>query len=123
LTCIALKKSTTSIWSPAGPRRGDDVLRAAAVTLKKSVAHLGLGISHGGDEFALSLAANDAEQALALSRRVETVFEEQLKPCSSVSSSGMDHGVANFPQTVNKRINNPRRRRTGLYRLKQAKSQ
>src|SRR4029077_165727 len=37
-------------------------------------------------------------QALALSRRVETVFAEMLLPLQLSVSVSMDHGVATYPQ-------------------------
>jgi diguanylate cyclase (GGDEF)-like protein len=81
-----------------GHPRGDDVLRAAATTLKKALRTSDSAFRIGGDEFALLLPQTDAEQALALSRRVETVFAEVLKPLQLSVSVSMDHGVANFPQ-------------------------
>ncbi len=81
-----------------GHPRGDDVLRAAAATLKKALRTSDSAFRIGGDEFALILPQTDAAQAVALSRRVETVFVEMLKPLQLVVSVSMDHGVANFPQ-------------------------
>ena len=63
-----------------GHPRGDEVLRAAAATLKKALRTSDSAFRIGGDEFALLLPQTDAEQALALSRRVETVFAEMLQP-------------------------------------------
>jgi diguanylate cyclase (GGDEF)-like protein len=68
-----------------GHPRGDDVLRAAAATLKKALRTSDFAFRIGGDEFALLLPQTDAEQALALSRRVETVFIETIHPLSLVS--------------------------------------
>src|SRR5271168_959889 len=62
-----------------GHPRGDEVLRAAAMTLKKALRTSDSAFRIGGDEFALLLPQADAEQALALSRRVETVFAETLQ--------------------------------------------
>ena len=81
-----------------GHPRGDEVLRVAAATLKKALRTSDLAFRIGGDEFALILPQTDAAQALALSRRVETVFEESLKPLQLSVTVGMDHGVANYPQ-------------------------
>ncbi len=81
-----------------GHPRGDEVLRAAAATLKKALRTSDSAFRIGGDEFALILPQTDAAQAVALSRRVETVFVETLKPLQLVVSVSMDHGVANFPQ-------------------------
>ncbi|HET8925081.1 MAG TPA: GGDEF domain-containing protein [Candidatus Acidoferrum sp.] len=79
-----------------GHPRGDDVLRAAAATLKKALRTSDYAFRIGGDEFALLLPQTDAPQALALSRRIEAVFAEMLQPLQLAVSVSMDHGVANF---------------------------
>jgi diguanylate cyclase (GGDEF)-like protein len=81
-----------------GHPRGDEVLRAAASTLKKSLRTSDSAFRIGGDEFALILPQTDAPQALALGRRVQSVFAEVLQPLELGVSVSMDHGVANFPQ-------------------------
>ena len=81
-----------------GHPRGDEVLRAAAATLKKALRTSDSAFRIGGDEFALLLPQTDAPQALALSRRVEMVFVETVKPLQLAVSVSMDHGVAIFPQ-------------------------
>jgi diguanylate cyclase (GGDEF)-like protein len=80
-----------------GHPRGDDVLRAAASTLQKALRTSDSAFRIGGDEFALLLPQTDAAQALALSRRVGTVFGETLQPLHLAVSVTMDHGVAAFP--------------------------
>src|ERR1700740_2598300 len=77
---------------------GDEVLRAAAATLKKSLRTSDSAFRIGGDEFALLLPQTDAAQALALSRRVGQGFAEMLEPLKLSVTVGMDHGVAIFPQ-------------------------
>src|SRR5208282_523724 len=62
-----------------GHPRGDEVLRAAATTLKKALRTSDSAFRIGGDEFAVLLPQTDAEQALGLSRRIETVFAETLQ--------------------------------------------
>src|SRR5256884_7597687 len=81
-----------------GHPRGDEVLRAAATTLKRALRTSDSAFRIGGDEFALLLPQTDAEQALALSRRVETVFAEMLRPLDLTVGVSMDHGIAIFPQ-------------------------
>jgi diguanylate cyclase (GGDEF)-like protein len=81
-----------------GHPRGDEVLRAAATTLQKALRTSDSAFRIGGDEFALLLPQTDAAQALALSKRVETVFAETLKPLQLSFNVTMDHGVATFPQ-------------------------
>jgi diguanylate cyclase (GGDEF)-like protein len=81
-----------------GHPRGDEVLRSAATTLQKALRTSDSAFRIGGDEFALLLPQTDAAQALALCRRIETVFVETLKPMQLAVSVAMDHGVATFPQ-------------------------
>jgi len=81
-----------------GHPRGDEVLRAAATTLRKALRTSDSAFRIGGDEFALLLPQTDAAQAFALSRRVETVFAEMLLPLQLSVSVGMDQGVATYPQ-------------------------
>jgi diguanylate cyclase (GGDEF)-like protein len=81
-----------------GHPRGDEVLRMAATTLKKALRTSDFAFRIGGDEFALILPQTDAAQALALSRRIETVFADTLKSLQLNVTVGMDYGVANFPQ-------------------------
>jgi diguanylate cyclase (GGDEF)-like protein len=103
-----------------GHPRGDDVLRAAAATLKKALRTSDSAFRIGGDEFALILPQTDAEQALALSRRVETVFAEMLQPLQLSVGVSMDHGVATFPQDGEQADQLIRVADERLYRLKQA---
>jgi len=81
-----------------GHPRGDDVLRAAATTLQKALRTSDSAFRIGGDEFALLLPQTDAAQAIGLSRRVEAVFAETLRPLQVSFAVTMDHGVATFPQ-------------------------
>src|SRR5271168_3837232 len=81
-----------------GHPRGDEVLKAAAATLKKALRTSDSAFRIGGDEFALLLPQTDAAQALALSRRIGTVFGESIAHFQMGVSVSMDHGVATFPQ-------------------------
>jgi diguanylate cyclase (GGDEF)-like protein len=81
-----------------GHPRGDEVLQAAAATLKRALRTSDSAFRIGGDEFALLLPQTDAAQSLGLSRRVEAVFAETLVTLRLSVSVNMDHGVANFPQ-------------------------
>jgi diguanylate cyclase (GGDEF)-like protein len=103
-----------------GHPRGDDVLRAAAATLKKALRTSDSAFRIGGDEFALLLPQTDAEQALALSRRVETVFTEMVHPLQLSVGVSMDHGVATFPQDGEQADQLIRVADERLYRLKHA---
>src|SRR5712664_4793262 len=103
-----------------GHPRGDEVLRAAAATLKKALRTSDYAFRIGGDEFALILPQTDAPQALALARRVETVFAEMLQPLQLAVGVSMDHGVATFPQDGEQADQLIRVADERLYRLKHA---
>ena len=103
-----------------GHPRGDEVLRTTAATLKKALRTSDSAFRIGGDEFALLLPQTDAAQALALSRRVGTVFAEMLQPLQLAVSVSMDHGVANFPQDSEDAEQLIRIADERLYRLKHA---
>jgi diguanylate cyclase (GGDEF)-like protein len=103
-----------------GHPRGDDVLRAAAATLKKALRTSDSAFRIGGDEFALLLPQTDSAQALALSRRVETVFTEMLQPLQLAVTVAMDHGIAIFPQDAEQADQLIRIADERLYRLKHA---
>jgi len=99
---------------------GDAALREIAVRMKK-VVRGGDNIARiGGDEFALLLPQTDAEQALALSRRVETVFAELIQPLQLTVGVSMDHGVATYPQDGEQADQLIHVADERLYRLKQA---
>ncbi|MBZ5539477.1 MAG: GGDEF domain-containing protein [Acidobacteriia bacterium] len=81
-----------------GHPKGDEVLRAAAATLRKAMRSSDSAFRIGGDEFALILPQTDAAQALALSRRIETVFAEAVRPLQLSVRVSMDHGISTCPQ-------------------------
>jgi diguanylate cyclase (GGDEF)-like protein len=103
-----------------GHPAGDEVLRAAAATLKKALRTSDSAFRIGGDEFAVLLPQTDAEQALALSRRIETVFAETLQSLPLSVNVNMDHGVATFPQDGEQADQLIRVADERLYRLKHA---
>jgi diguanylate cyclase (GGDEF)-like protein len=101
-----------------GHPKGDDVLRAAATTLKKALRTSDSAFRIGGDEFALLLPQTDADQTLALSRRVEVVFAETLHALQLSISVNMDYGVATYPQEGEQADQLIRVADERLYRLK-----
>ncbi len=101
-----------------GHPRGDEVLRAAATTLKKALRTSDSAFRIGGDEFALLLPQTDAAQALALSRRVGVVFAETLQALQLSVAVSMDHGVATYPQDGEQAEQLIRVADERLYRLK-----
>lgn len=81
-----------------GHPRGDQVLKAVALTLKRALRTSDSAFRIGGDEFALLLPQTDAAQAMGLSRRVGAVFAESILSFQLGVNVSMDHGVATFPQ-------------------------
>lgn len=81
-----------------GHPRGDDVLHAAAATLRKALRTSDSAFRIGGDEFAVLLPQTDSAQALALSRRMGSVFSETLHHLHLEIGLAMDHGVSTYPQ-------------------------
>lgn len=79
-----------------GHPRGDDVLRAVAATLRKSLRTSDSAFRIGGDEFSLILPQTDSAQAVSLSKRVGVVFSEVLHSLQISVDVSMDHGVATF---------------------------
>src|SRR5438045_8883731 len=100
--------------------RVDEVLRSPAATLKKALRTSDSAFRIGGDEFALLLPQTDSAQALALSRRVETVFAEMLQPLQLSVTVAMDHGIAIFPQDADQADQLIRIADERLYPLKHA---
>jgi diguanylate cyclase (GGDEF)-like protein len=103
-----------------GHPSGDEVLRAAATTLKKALRTSDSAFRIGGDEFAVLLPQTDAEQALGLSHRIETVFGETLQSLPLSVMVSMDQGVATFPQDGEQADQLIRVADERLYRLKHA---
>jgi diguanylate cyclase (GGDEF)-like protein len=105
-----------------GHPRGDDVLRAAAATLRKALRTSDSAFRIGGDEFALLLPQTDSFQASGLSRRIGVVFTEILRPLNLTISVSMDHGVSTYPQDGEQRDQLIRIADERLYSAKQANS-
>lgn len=101
-----------------GHTRGDDVLKAVASTLRKSLRTSDFAFRVGGDEFSVILPQTDAPQALALSKRISVVFSEILQTLDISVPVSMDHGTSTFPidgETAEQLI---QRADKQLYRLK-----
>lgn len=101
-----------------GHPRGDDVLHAAATTLRKALRTSDSAFRTGGDEFALLLPQTDLTQASALSRRIGVVFADILRPLNLSVRVSMDHGVATYPQDGDQRDNLIRLADERLYHFK-----
>ena len=81
-----------------GHPRGDQLLRAAAETLRGSLRTSDYAFRVGGDEFALLLPQTDAEQSTALARRLRAAFAEHIEPMRLGVAVGLDFGVAVYPE-------------------------
>lgn len=81
-----------------GHPKGDEVLRAAAGTLRKAMRSSDYAFRIGGDEFALLLPQTDSLQAIALSRRIGGVFIDAIRPLQLNVPVSIDHGVATCPE-------------------------
>src|SRR5229473_5785420 len=103
-----------------GHPRGDEVLQAAASTLKKTLRTSDSAFRIGGDEFALLLPQTDSAQASALSRRIGIAFAEILRSLNLDISVSMDHGVSTYPQDGDQRAQLIRISDERLYRSKHA---
>jgi len=77
--------------------RGDDVLRAVASTLRRSLRTSDSAFRLGGDEFVLLLPQTDAPQAFALIKRIGFVFSDVLRSIDVSVDVSMDHGISTFP--------------------------
>ena len=80
-----------------GHPRGDALLRMAAATLRNSLRTSDYAFRIGGDEFALLLVQSDAEQAITLARRIRANFASTAAPMQMSLSTGLDYGVAVYP--------------------------
>jgi diguanylate cyclase (GGDEF)-like protein len=103
-----------------GHPRGDEVLRAVAATLRKSLRTSDSAFRIGGDEFSLVLPQTDSTQALALSKRIGIVFSEVLHSLQISVDVSMDHGVATFPVDADQADQLIHTADERLYRLKHA---
>jgi diguanylate cyclase (GGDEF)-like protein len=81
-----------------GHLQGDQVLQLAATTLRKTLRASDFAFRIGGDEFALLLPQTDPEQAVTLSRRVRTQYENEIRPLKIDIGVTLDFGVAVHPQ-------------------------
>ncbi len=81
-----------------GHLKGDEALRLAATTLRKTLRASDLAFRIGGDEFALLLPETDPEQAAKLCRRVRALYESQVASLElDMTDVTLDFGVAVLP--------------------------
>lgn len=103
-----------------GHPKGDEVLRAAAATLRKAMRSSDYAFRIGGDEFALLLPQTDSPQAIALSRRIGAVFTDAIRPLQLNVPVSIDHGVSTCPEDGDQAEQMIRIADERLYQLKHA---
>ena len=81
-----------------GHLKGDEALRIAAITLRKSLRTSDYAFRIGGDEFALMLPQSDPDQAGALGRRVRAVYGSAIQTMRLDVPLDLDYGVAVYPE-------------------------
>jgi diguanylate cyclase (GGDEF)-like protein len=81
-----------------GHPRGDALLKTVASTLKQSLRTSDYAFRFGGDEFATLLVQSDMEQASTLARRIRANFATSIEPMQMTTLSGLDYGIAIYPQ-------------------------
>jgi diguanylate cyclase (GGDEF)-like protein len=101
-----------------GHLRGDQVLRLAATTLRKTLRASDFAFRIGGDEFALLLPQTDPEQAVTLCRRVRALYESDVHPMKLDVGVTLDFGVAVHPQDGDQKSDLLRTADERLYELK-----
>ena len=77
---------------------GDQVLQAAASTLRKTMRTSDYAFRIGGDEFALLLPHSDAEQASTLGRRLCANYLAAVEAMNVEVTVAFDFGVALYPE-------------------------
>jgi len=80
-----------------GHMQGDQVLQAAASTLRKTMRTSDYAFRIGGDEFALLLPHTEPEQASTLGRRLCANFVSAIEALPVTLSVSFDFGVSVFP--------------------------
>jgi diguanylate cyclase (GGDEF)-like protein len=81
-----------------GHLQGDEVLKIAASTLRKTLRASDFSFRIGGDEFALLLPQTDPEQAITLCHRIRSQYEGDISPLSLEIGVTLDFGVAVHPE-------------------------
>lgn len=86
-----------------GHPQGDQVLQAAASSLRKTLRTSDYAFRIGGDEFAVLLPQADPEQAATLGRRLRANYESAILPMKLDVPLALDYGVAVFPEDGDQR--------------------
>ena len=103
-----------------GHPRGDALLQTVASTLRKSLRTSDYAFRFGGDEFATLLVQSDMEQAATLARRIRSNFASSIESMQMTTASGLDYGIAVYPQDGGQREVLVRVADERLYEMKQS---
>ncbi len=101
-----------------GHPRGDQLLQAAANTLRKTLRASDYAFRIGGDEFALLLPQSDPEQVATLCRRVRGHYELEIQPMKLDVPLALDYGIAVFPPDGEHKDDLLRKADERLYQMK-----
>ena len=81
-----------------GHKAGDELLRFTGALLRGSLRPNDAAIRYGGDEFMLLLSDVSAEQAVAITRRITSLFQQFTKRFNSPKAPTLSAGVASIGQ-------------------------
>lgn len=101
-----------------GHLHGDQILKLAAETLRKTLRSSDFAFRIGGDELALLLPQTDAEKATTLCHRVRTQYESELRPLNLGIGVTLDYGLSVFPEDGEKQTELLEAADKRLYQLK-----
>lgn len=79
-----------------GHKAGDELLRFTGALLRGSLRSNDAAIRYGGDEFMLLLADVSSEQAVAITRRITSLFRQFTKRFNSSKAPTLSAGVASI---------------------------
>jgi diguanylate cyclase (GGDEF)-like protein len=81
-----------------GHATGDEILRSVARASHGTIRGSDIPCRTGGDEFAILLPEAGRSGAQALAERIARKFEEYARPLAPSTPTGMDYGIAIFPE-------------------------
>ena len=84
-----------------GHKAGDELLRFTGALLRGALRPNDAAIRYGGDEFMLLLSDVSAEQAVAITRRITSLFQQFTKRFNSPNAPTLSAGVASIGEHPN----------------------